>query len=314
MMEIRPFQATDEQYNDILAIHREVRSEEQLTVTMMRQNDDGVETLVRFLCEENGSTVAHGAYSREWGDEENGYRFSLFALPEWQNGRVPAQLQAHLLNELKGHNPTKIISEPTEDETYRTKLLEEAGFELKMRFPRSQLRVAQFNTADYNHFVHQFANQNIRLTTLADVMETDPNWQRNVWRLFTIIDQDVPYPDPQKSISFEDYARYYEEDFLPESWALALDLSQIGEDQYIGMSVVNPMSSRPDTLFAGITGVVPAYRRRKIATALKVQSVKFAQQNRFRYIYTDNEEHNPMYQLNLQLGFDPLPAWVYYER
>jgi mycothiol synthase len=47
---------------------------------------------------------------------------------------------------------------------------------------------------------------------------------------------------------------------------------------------------------------------------LKVCSARYAQQHGYRYITTDNEENNPMYRLNLQLGFEPLPAWVYYEK
>ena len=102
--------------------------------------------------------------------------------------------------------------------------------------------------------------------------------------------------------------------FRPESWAIAVDATQAGAQRYVGMSVVNIMPTRPDTLFAGITGVVPSHRRRKIATMLKVCSARHAQQHGYRYITTDNEENNPMYRLNLQLGFEPLPAWVYYEK
>jgi hypothetical protein len=34
----------------------------------------------------------------------------------------------------------------------------------------------------------------------------------------------------------------------------------------------------------------------------------FAQEIGAKFIETNNEEHNPMYQLNLQLGFQPQPA------
>jgi GNAT superfamily N-acetyltransferase len=75
-----------------------------------------------------------------------------------------------------------------------------------------------------------------------------------------------------------------------------------------------------DALYADITSVVPDHRRRKIATALKVFSAKYALEQGYHYIETDtdndtdNEEDNPMYTLNLKLGFEPLPAWVYYKK
>jgi hypothetical protein len=73
-------------------------------------------------------------------------------------------------------------------------------------------------------------------------------------------------------------------------------------------------SKRPHGLFAGITGVIRSHRRRRIATALKLCSIRYAQENGFTTIYTDNEENNPMFQLNLELGFKPLPAWTFYEK
>jgi len=102
--------------------------------------------------------------------------------------------------------------------------------------------------------------------------------------------------------------------FRPDSWALAVDANQEGGPGYVGMGVVNIMPTRPDTLFEGIIGVVPSHRRRKIATMLKGCSFQYAQEQGYAYIYTDNEEDNPMYKLNLLLGFEPLPAWVYYEK
>ena len=99
------------------------------------------------------------------------------------------------------------------------------------------------------------------------------------------------------------YAAYYEgELFRPESWAIALDSAQAGAGRYVGMCVVNVMPIRPDTLFAGITGVIPGHRRRKIATALKACSVNYARRHGYGCIYTNNEENNPMYGLNLRLG------------
>jgi len=133
--------------------------------------------------------------------------------------------------------------------------------------------------------------------------------------MFAIIESDVPNPDPSESTPFVTYAEYYDDEyFRPDSRAIALDTNGKGAQQYVGMSVVNIMPTRPDSLYAGITGVIPSYRRMRIATMLKANSARYAQTHGYRYIYTNNEENNPMYKLNLQLGFDPLPAWVYYEK
>ena len=237
--------------------------------------------------------------------------FAIYVIPDWQETAVPAQMHHYLLTEIAKHQPQKAISEPPENETFRTKLLEADGFELLMRFPRSSLDVQQVNLADYESVLESVRQQSIRFVTLTDVMSSDPNWQHNIWQLFTQIERDIPVPYPEPPTPFEEYAKYYEgDDFRPDSWAIAVD-EKAG---YVGMCVVNVMARRPSGLFAGITGVIRSHRRRKIATALKLCSVRYAQENGFTTIFTDNEENNPMFQLNLALGFQPLPAWTFYEK
>ena len=165
--------------------------------------------------------------------------------------------------------------------------------------------------AKYEPVLEGVQQQGIRFVTLTDVMASDPNWQHNVWQLFGQIERDIPMPHPEPPTPFAEYAEYYKgEYFRPDTWAIAVDEN----DEYVGMCVVNVMGRRPYYLFAGITGVIRSHRRRKIATALKLQSILYAQQNGFHTIYTNNEENNPMFQLNLDLGFKPLPAWTYYEK
>ena len=84
-------------------------------------------------------------------------------------------------------------------------------------------------------------------------------------------------------------------------------------DQFVGLSYLRVRSENPQELETGITGVLRDYRRRGIATALKVKAAAFAQQCGADRIMTMNEEKNPMYELNVQLGFKPLPRWITYQ-
>jgi GNAT superfamily N-acetyltransferase len=93
--------------------------------------------------------------------------------------------------------------------------------------------------------------------------------------------------------------------FMADAYWVALD-----GDEYVGMSNLWRNLSDPQKLNTGLTGVRRSHRRRGIATALKVRGIKFAQAHGKTAIETGNEEHNPMYQLNLQLGFQPKPAWM----
>ncbi len=44
--------------------------------------------------------------------------------------------------------------------------------------------------------------------------------------------------------------------------------------------------------------------------ALKLSGFAYAREQGVRTIATDNEERNPMYAINLKLGFEPRPAWL----
>ncbi|MCD4691179.1 GNAT family N-acetyltransferase, partial [bacterium] len=66
----------------------------------------------------------------------------------------------------------------------------------------------------------------------------------------------------------------------------------------------------PTKLHTGLTGTVRSHRRRGIATALKVAAIDLAKKRGVATIETDNEENNPMYALNVELGFEPQPAWL----
>lgn len=309
---IRPFQPTDHDYQTLIQMNQFRNPDEQLTLEIVRQEDaafQGEFTAVRVLGELDGQVVARGDYWHE--PESRDVHFAVYVLPAWQETAVPAHLHRHLLDEIAKLQPEKIVSEPPENEVFHTSLLEADGFELLMRFPRSKLDVTQVQTADYADVLETVQQQGIRFVTLTEVMQADPNWQHNIWQLFGQIERDIPMPHPEPPTPFEEYANYYQgDDFRPDSWAIAVDEAA----GYVGMCVVNVMRKRPYGLFAGITGVVRSHRRRKIATALKIRSIQYAQQNGFTTIYTNNEENNPMFQLNLDLGFEPIPAWAYYEK
>ena len=69
--------------------------------------------------------------------------------------------------------------------------------------------------------------------------------------------------------------------------------------------------AEPTKLQTDLTGVIRSHRRKGIATALKVHALTKAQTTDAESVDTDNEENNPMYPLNVKLGFKPTPGWVH---
>ena len=165
--------------------------------------------------------ISSGAY---WHSSLSNYstcHFSVKVHPDHQNGPFAGQMQAYLLSRIEEIDPAVIVSEAKEDETYLTNLPEVADFELKMRFPRSQLDCLDFEVTQYEFLNEQLVLQGIEFVTLTDVMGRDPDWKLNVWKMFSIIESDVPNPVPSETTPFETYAEYYEDYyFRPDSWPL----------------------------------------------------------------------------------------------
>jgi GNAT superfamily N-acetyltransferase len=145
----------------------------------------------------------------------------------------------------------------------------------------------------------------IEIISLAELATRERAWQRNVYELEMILSQDVPMPTTFVPPPFEQYAKSEFEDpgFLPQAWLVALD-----GDAMIGMANLFKSTDTIELLETGLTGVLRDYRRRGLATALKSQVIELAQGLGARQIHTWNEENNPMFQLNLRLGFKPQPA------
>lgn len=96
---------------------------------------------------------------------------------------------------------------------------------------------------------------------------------------------------------------------MPELWLIALD-----GDAYIGMTSLFKSGDGIEMLETGLTGVHRDYRRRGLTVTLKCQAIELAQRLGANLIQTYNEENNPMFHLNLRLGFQAQSAEVDWEK
>jgi len=96
-------------------------------------------------------------------------------------------------------------------------------------------------------------------------------------------------------------------DALPDAYFVALDGAR-----YVGVSSVRREGE--DTLRIGITGVLPAYRRRGIGRLLKLRVHAWARAKGFQEIHTNTTKANAaMLALNDALGYPIVASWGGYE-
>ncbi len=206
----------------------------------------------------------------------------------------------------------RLVSKAREDDSDRVSFLLSQGFREEMRSPSAVLQVAKFDASVCPGAYDRLAKNQIRLITLAELQEGEPDWKEKLRDLRWKIVQDVPSTEPFTKPTIAEFEEMVLRDPALDEEAFFVALTDDGS--LIGMSNLwrnDPEGKRLDT---GLTGVVRSYRRRGIATALKLRTVEYAKANGAETIRTSNEEDSPMIALNLKVGFEPEPAWVDYIR
>lgn len=309
MIDIRPFESTDADYEALIAIDSAVFPEHPLSVDQWRHKDSTRspdKLFHRDMIEHDGEVVAFGQYRQ--GSHPHKYFFHVFVHPDHEHPDIrPAYLE-HVMAVLAERDPVAIISGALDDHTPDVEFLDANGFRPVMREPSSNLDVTGFDGVRFAHIVEKMRTGHIEIMSLRELQDRESNWKRKLYELYETLEQDVPSTDAPAERSFEEFEQLLLSGptYDPDSWFVALD----GE-QYVGMSrgLQNQVDSK--RLDSGLTGVVRSHRRRGIATALKLRVIEYARQSDITTIVTFNDDGNPMYHLNLALGFKPKPAWVW---
>lgn len=178
---------------------------------------------------------------------------------------------------------------------------ESQGFRETMRCPATRLALEQFDISRYQDRIDKLKGEGIGFVTLSQFRDRYPDdWLRRYWRLEMDQMHDVPLPEPFKETPIETFEKQMADPAIDYDhlW-VAMD-----GDVEAGGTQLLPNKMDPSIAATGVTGVRRQYRRRGIATALKAISLEAAKAQGIKHVTTDNEENNPMYQLNIEMGFE----------
>jgi GNAT superfamily N-acetyltransferase len=228
--------------------------------------------------------------------------------PDHQKSGIGTAIYDHIVASLAEKKPTIFDSWLREDKKEAVAFLEKRGFKQVMRGQNSRITLADFDPSEHADAVERVRKSGIRIVPLEQLKEEDPDWRRELYELDWELSLDVPEIDEPKKREFDIYCKqtFDKPTFFPEGFFVALD----GEE-YVGVSMLELNPADPTKLQTDLTGVVRSHRRRHIATALKVHALSKAKTTEAQFVDTDNEEKNPMYLLNVKLGFKPTPGWVH---
>lgn len=332
MLKIRHFEPSDNEYEEICRVHNLEWPEHPTTVTNYKWGDDNwnkEHLFQRFVADLNGKMIAAGAYMVPyWSFRPGKFQFGWSLDPACIDYREEGQnihqhIYHYIQTELADREPKLFTTSTREDKADRVAFLTGNGFEFQMRYPESELVVDDFDFDSYVGWPAKMHEKGIRITALAELMETDPNWLNKIYELCWELELDVPQPDEPTKEPLEEWTKGLKSpNFLAEGWFVAVDTnidtsSYQNEDRrgdYVGVSMLGIDTALPEKMHTWLTGVVRSHRRMGVATAMKVRAIELAKSRGAKIIATDNEENNPMYELNMQLGFKPKPAWADYQK
>jgi GNAT superfamily N-acetyltransferase len=310
---ITRFSYTDEEYEHALRLRNAFQPDEPSSVKIWRYWDKVrlAEILFQRLLarDAHNQLIALGEIEESSPARET-FSLSLMMYPAAWSTDLPDTLLHRLLESIAQHGNIRLRTVAAEDDKGKLAFLHRYNFKTVMRSPVSTLDVSSFDSGPYESLTQRIKQDGFELGKPPGNWQHDPVWQQRIFDLYWMLLQDTPHYETRIKPPLARFvqAELRHPNFLPGGYFLALD-----DQQLIGMTSLVKRGGATEVLGAGLTGVIRSYRRRGLATALKVKAIKYAQSLKARRLATDNEENNPMYLLNQRLGFTPQPARLHLE-
>lgn len=261
----------------------------------------------RLVLEVDGRIAAY-AHSRVMMDIYHPEKFflTLAVHPDHQNRGLGTALYQHVVSSLGEDGILSMRMRCREDMPNGFHFLEKNGYEVEERFWKSYLDLSGFDPSAYSDELGRVRAQGLDIKSLPRLRE-DPDWARKLYEICQHVDRDMPATDTYTPIPFEEWIKLVEESprLIPEALRVAVD-----GDRYVGICALE-RGTHGNDLFTEITGVHREYRRRGLATALKVSCLAWAKEAGYEQVRTANDATNrPMLSINERLGFVKFPLWM----
>ncbi|HSM55033.1 MAG TPA: GNAT family N-acetyltransferase [Candidatus Sulfomarinibacteraceae bacterium] len=316
MITLRPFQYTDDDYRLATSIDAAIFDEPPEPIAEWKHDDQNRGEKYpyhRDIILRDGQPIGFvETYQSRYTYHPQKYHCNIYVHPQHDAGDVRPAVFQQIMERLADEDLIAIQSGMLDDKPHALQFFEEYGFRPIAEEKLSKLDVTAFNPDDYGAVLQRVRHAGIKIETLRRLIDSDPGWQRKLYDLDVTVNRDIPSTGEKHYPEFEEWIPWRLEapTFDPDAWFIALD-----GDHYVAQSQGNiNRDSQPVQFITGVTTVRRPYRRLGIATALKIHAIRFAKQQGVQEIFTTNDSQNPMYQLNLKLGFQPLPSWLRVEK
>lgn len=259
---------------------------------------------------EGRSTVVVSSFDRQGKQPPDNVEADVIVHPEFEEGAPPAALD--LVDRIFERSGAKSVSVWSSDRRVeRNKLLRERGFKVIQTVPVTRLEISSFTVDPFEAKLRSVREQGIRLTTVATLEEEGCEWTKPLYDATWEMVQDMPQTQEPYQPPLDQYTQMLKD---RTTYVKSLMFVAVDGDRIVAYSRATPAESMPELVRTGLSGTVRSHRRRGLVTALKVTAIQELRRQGFKLLQTDNDQTNPMYHLNLELGFRDVWHWMQFER
>ncbi len=274
----------------------------QLHDWYIRQPDGHIRRC-RVAVDPVGQISGYNLLQHEAWEEEGLFYFEVIVKPERQRQGLGSFLYDDAFTAVQALGGKRLKGDVRDDRPDSLHFAEKRGFSIRRHLFESTIDLATFDERPFAGIIKSVEQTGIRFFSLADVGDTEEA-RRKLHAVNTAVVADIPGGDGRFP-SFEEFNNLFNNAswFRTEGQIVAAD-----GDEYIGLAAV-AYFAETNSMTNNITGVMPAYRGRKIAQALKLWTIRYAKAFGAVNIRTSNDSENaPMLAINRKLGYEPQPG------
>jgi len=323
MVQIKKFTETDQEFKDLARIDNLVNHD-----SIHHPDDDKNEWSIRdksilrdrLLLYNDDTLIGALYYAHGRGQNKKTVFYTLNLDPVYNNNGYRVLLYNELLERAKKNNcslvHTSIYDHPNYEE--HKKLLIKEGFKVVQTNREYACDIRNIDIKKYYSLIQNLELSGIKFYDSKNEMLNNsklfPDHFKKLEELEWIIEQDIPIPDGIKHTRtpFDHWEKICI-DFYENSYGV--DIVAVKNGKYIAATDIEVYKkTEPHKGWTGSLGVLKEYRRRGIATALKIKAFEKLLKKGVIEVRTDNELNNPMYKINIALGFKPVPFSLDYSK
>ncbi|MDQ2714764.1 MAG: GNAT family N-acetyltransferase [Chloroflexota bacterium] len=235
---------------------------------------------------------------------EGKFKLDIRVRPDMWGRGVGARLYYALMAHLAPLAPRELYTEVWAAHPRAVRFVTERGFVGVWERVDARLDVSCFDFTPYASLEERVHALGIDIRTYTE-LEYDPDRLKKLYTLDRSLWRDVPFGEPLTPLSLEQFEKEEVQaaKFIAEACFIA-----VHDGAFIGYSNLTRSGAYYDT---EMTGVLPAYQGKGVASLLKLCGIRYAQAHGNCEIWTVNDSVNTaVFALNAKLGFQRQGATI----